>query len=177
MDGEDGGLSSYGFPYMTPIRKVNDSNQFNYANSSVDDAIKSQMGKMAIDEANNAARIAAENAGSKSWYSDLGNPFEGLGAKFSDWFTPQGASGTSFGGGLISGLGTLTGIGTGLAGMKLAKEESKFKRDMAEKSYARQTKMDKLQIDAYNRAVQRENEGEARGSKFAENAGNGAFYK
>ena len=172
------GLSSY----MTPRKKVIGGNQFAYTsqNNTATDAVKEQAAKMAEEQASNAAKLAAENAG-KSWYSGLSNPLEGLGDKFSGWFTPQGTSGTSFGGGIISGLGTLTGIGTGLAGMKLAKQESKFNKDMAEKTYARDTArqamMDKLQIDAYNRAVQRENEGEARGSKFAENAGNGAFYK
>lgn len=174
------GLSSY----MTPNRKVIGGNQFAYAtqNNTATDAIKEQAAKMAEEQASNAAKMAAENASkNKSWYSDLGNPLEGLSTKFKDWFTPQGTSGVSFGGGLLSGLGTLTDIGSGLAGMKLAKQESKFNKDMAEKTYARDTArqalMDKLQIDAYNRAVQRENEGEARGSKFAENAGNGAFYK
>ena len=175
----DIGLSSY----MTPNKKVTGGNQFAYTtqNSAATDAIKEQAAKMAEEQASNAAKVAAENAAGKSWYSDLGNPLEGLSTQFTNWFTPQGTSGTSFGGGILSGLSTLTGIGSGLAGMKLAKQESKFKKDMAEKTYARDTArqamMDKLQIDAYNRAVQRENEGEARGSKFAENAGNGAFYK
>ena len=180
----ESGLSAY----MTPRKKVVEVNPYAYAYSSqnnTDDMIKDQVSKMAEEQASNAAKMAAENASRNatagSWYSGLSNPFEGLGDKFGNWFTPQGTSGTSLAGGVLSGLGTLTNIGTGLAGMKLAKAESKYNQDMQNKIYARDTArqslMDKMQVDAYNRSVQRENEGEARGAKFAENAGNGAFYK
>ena len=174
MPGESG-LSAY----MTPRKKVVEVNPYAYSsqNSTATDIIKDQAAKMAEEQASNAAKMAAENATAGSWYSGLSNPFEGLGDKFGSWFTPQGTSGTSLAGGILSGLGTLTNIGTGLAGMQLAKAESKYNRDMQNKAYARQVQMDKMQVDAYNRSVQRENEGEARGAKFAENAGNGAFYK
>ena len=182
MAGESG-LSAY----MTPRKKVVGVNPYAYSsqNNIATDMIKDQAAKMAEEQASNAAKMAAENASKNatagSWYSGLSNPLEGLGDKFSGWFTPQGISGTSVGGGILSGLGTLTNIGTGLAGMKLAKAESKYKQDMQNKIYARDTarqaQMDKMQVDAYNRSVQRENEGEVRGAKFAENAGNGAFYK
>ena len=187
MAGEEG-LSnmSYGMPYMSTKKKTV-GNQFNYSsqNNTATDMIKDQAAKMAEEQASNAAKMAAENAAknatANSWYNNLSNPFEGLGDKFGSWFTPQGTSGTSLAGGVLSGLGTLTNIGTGLAGMRLAKAESKYNRDMQDKTYARDTArqalMDKMQVDAYNRSVQRENEGEARGAKFAENAGNGAFYK
>ena len=180
MAGEESALSAY----MTPSKKVVGVNPYAYAYSSQNniatDMIKEQAAKMAEEQASNAAKMAAENATAGSWYSGLSNPFEGLGDKFGNWFTPQGTSGTSLAGGVLSGLGTLTGIGTGLASMKLSKAESKYNRDMQNKIYARDTarqaQMDKMQVDAYNRSVQRENEGEARGKKFAENAGNGAFY-
>ena len=176
----DIGLSSY----MTPNKKVIGGNQFAYStqNNMATDAIKEQAAKMAEEQASNAAKEqAAKLAANKSWYSDLSNPFEGLSTKFADWFTPQGMSGVSFGGGLINDLGLATKAVVGAMSMKAANDTTNFNKRMAEKTYARDTArqamMDKLQIDAYNRAVQRENEGEARGSKFAENAGNGAFYK
>ena len=178
----ESGLSAY----MTPRKKVVGVNPYAYSsqNNTATDMIKDQAAKMAEEQASNAAKMAAENASKNatagSWYSGLSNPLEGLGDKFGSWFTPQGTSGTSLAGGFLSGLGTLTSAGTGLASMRLAKQESKFNKDMAEKTYARDTarqaQMDKMQVDAYNRSVQRENEGEARGKKFAENAGNGAFY-
>ena len=180
---EESALSAY----MTPRKKVVGVNPYAYSsqNNIATDMIKDQAAKMAEEQASNAAKMAAENASKNatagSWYSGLSNPFEGLGDKFGNWFTPQGTSGTSLAGGVLSGLGTLTGIGTGLASMKLAKAESKYNQDMQNKTYARDTArqalMDKMQVDAYNRSVQRENEGEARSVKFAENAGNGAFYK
>lgn len=181
----ESGLSAY----MTPSKKVVGVNPYAYAyssqNNTATDMIKDQAAKMAEEQASNAAKMAAENASKNatagSWYSGLSNPLEGLGDKFGSWFTPQGTSGTSLAGGVLSGLGTLTGIGTGLASMKLSKAESKYNQDMQNKTYARDTArqalMDKMQVDAYNRSVQRENEGEARSAKFAENAGNGAFYK
>ena len=176
---EESGLSAY----ITPRKKVVGVNPYAYSsqNNIATDMIKDQAAKMAEEQASNAAKMAAENASKNatagSWYSGLSNPFEGLGDKFGDWFAPKGTSGTSLAGGVLSGLGTVTNIGTGLAGMQLAKAESKYNKDMQNKMYARQVQMDKMQVDAYNRAVQRENEGEARGAKFAENAGNGAFYK
>lgn len=175
MAGEGLSNMSYGMPYMSTKKKTV-GDQFNYSsqNNMATDMIKDQAAKMAEEQASNAAKMAAENATTGSWFSDLSNPFEGLGDKFGNWFTPQGTSGTSLAGGIISGLGTLTNIGTGLAGMRLAKAESKYNRAMQDKIYARDTArqalMDKMQVDAYN-------EGEARGAKFAENAGNGAFYK
>lgn len=179
----ESGLSAY----MTPRKKVVGVNPYAYSsqNNTATDMIKDQAAKMAEEQASNAAKMAAENASKNatagSWYDGLSNPFEGLGDTFSGWFTPQGTSGTSLAGGFLSGLGTLTSAGTGLASMRLAKAESKYNQDMQNKIYARDTarqaQMDKMQVDAYNRSVQRENEGEARSAKFAENAGNGAFYK
>lgn len=82
------------------------------------------------------------------------------------WFTPQGESGTSLGGNVLSGIGTAVGIGSGLAGMYYANKKAKLDEERA-----------KMEKDAYNRGVKRDLENENRMQKFAQNAGNNAFYK
>ena len=83
-----------------------------------------------------------------------------------EWFAPQGTSGASTAGNVLSGVGTAVGIGSGLASMYYAKKEADLKKDKA-----------KMEKDAYQRGVQREAEAENRMQQFAKNAGNGAFYK
>lgn len=82
------------------------------------------------------------------------------------WFTPQGESGTSLGGNVLSGIGTAVGIGSGLAGMYYANKKAKLDEERA-----------RMEKDAYNRGVKRDLENENRMQKFAQNAGNNAFYK
>lgn len=81
------------------------------------------------------------------------------------WFQPQGESGASTAGNILSGVGTAVGIGSGLAGMYYAKKQADLNKERA-----------KMEKDAYNRGVQREAEAEKRMQQFAKNAGNGAFY-
>ena len=81
------------------------------------------------------------------------------------WFQPQGQSGASTAGNVLSGVGTAVGIGSGLAGMYYAKKQADLNKERA-----------KMEKDAYNRGVQREAQAEARMQQFAKNAGNGAFY-
>ena len=78
---------------------------------------------------------------------------------------PQGTSGASTAGNVLSGVGTAVGIGSGLAGMYYAKKQADLNKERA-----------KMEKDAYNRGVQREAQAEARMQQFAKNAGNGAFY-
>ena len=81
------------------------------------------------------------------------------------WFKPQGESGASTAGNVLSGVGTAVGIGSGLAGMYYSKKQADLNKERA-----------KMEKDAYNRGVQREAQAEARMQQFAKNAGNGAFY-
>ena len=81
------------------------------------------------------------------------------------WFEPQGQSGASTAGNVLSGVGTAVGIGSGLAGMYYSKKQADLNKERA-----------KMEKDAYNRGVQREAQAEARMQQFAKNAGNGAFY-
>lgn len=81
------------------------------------------------------------------------------------WFQPQGESGASTAGNILSGVGTAVGIGSGLAGMYYSKKQADLNKERA-----------KMEKDAYNRGVQREAQAEARMQQFAKNAGNGAFY-
>lgn len=83
-----------------------------------------------------------------------------------DWFAPQGTSGASTAGNVLSGIGTAVGIGSGLAGMYYASKKAKLDKERAN-----------MEKDVYNRSVQRDSENEARMQQLAKNAGNNAFYK
>ena len=82
------------------------------------------------------------------------------------WFQPQGQSGASTAGNVLSGVGTAVDIGSGLAGMYYANKKAKLDKERS-----------KMEKDVYQRGVQRDMENEARLQKLASNAGNGAFYK
>jgi len=90
---------------------------------------------------------------------DFGNGADkGWMAKVADWFTPQGDKGTSVGGNIVNAVGTGVNAASGLAGMYFAK-----------KNYD-------LQKDQQDYLKNREAQSDARKSKFAANAGNGATY-
>ena len=90
---------------------------------------------------------------------DFGNGADkGWMAKVADWFTPQGDKGTSVGGNIVNAVGTGVNAASGLAGMYFAK-----------KNYD-------LQKDQQDYLKKREAQSDARKSKFAANAGNGATY-
>ena len=93
------------------------------------------------------------------------NTSTGLWSGFKELFTPQGQSGVSTGGNMLSGLGSVAGIGTGLAGLYYANKEAKLKEDQAE-----------MQKDAYKRSVAVQKADDARKAQFAKNAGNDAVY-
>lgn len=95
------------------------------------------------------------NTGNQSWGDTL-----------KDWFAPQGTSGASTAGNVLSGIGTAVGIGSGLAGMYYASKKAKLDKERAG-----------MEKDVYNRSVQRDSENEARMQQLAKNAGNNAFYK
>ncbi len=99
--------------------------------------------------------------------SNTGSNNDGTGVldSIGGWFAPQGQSGASTAGNVLSGLGTAVGIGSGLAGMYYSKKQADLNKERA-----------KMEKDAYNRGVQREAQAEARMQQFAKNAGNGAFY-
>ena len=103
-----------------------------------------------------ASHIFLDNdTGDQSWGDTL-----------KEWFTPQGSSGSSVGGNVLSGIGTAVGIGSGLAGMYYASKKAKLDKERAG-----------MEKDVYNRSVQRDAENEARMQQLAKNVGNDAFYK
>lgn len=104
----------------------------------------------------------------KSPYKALNTGTEGKGwtDTVKDWFTPQGQSGTSTAGNVLSGVGTAVGIGSGLAGMYYANKKAKLDEERG-----------RMEKDVYNRGVQRDQENEMRMQQLAKNAGNNAFYK
>ena len=75
------------------------------------------------------------------------------------WFTPTGESGTSVGGNVLSGLGTVAGIGGTLAGVYYKNKSDKREEEAAD--YARK----RVALADKNVAT------------FAKNAGNGASYQ
>lgn len=82
---------------------------------------------------------------------------EGWGDKFSRWFTPN-EKGTSLGGQVLDGIGTGVDALTGLAGLYYADKNFKLEKEQADYLKSRDAASD------------------ARKSKFAANAGNGASY-
>jgi hypothetical protein len=91
---------------------------------------------------------------------DFGNngANQGWTDKIASWFTPQGTAGTSTGGNILGAIGSGVDAASGLAGMYFAK-----------KNYD-------LQKDQQDYLKKREAQSDARKSKFAANAGNGATY-
>ena len=78
---------------------------------------------------------------------------------FNKWFTPNGESGTSVGGNVLSGLGTVAGIGGTLADVYYKHKSDKREEEAAD--YARK----RVELADKNVAT------------FAKNAGNGASYQ
>lgn len=81
------------------------------------------------------------------------------------WFDPQGTSGASKAGNVLGGVAAGVGALSGLAGMYYGYEQMKMQKEM-----------NKLQKDAYNRQVKKDEQQEARLKEFAKNVGNGATY-
>ena len=86
------------------------------------------------------------------------DPSESLGDKISRWFTPTGDKGTSLGGNVMGAIGTGVNALTGLAGMYYTKKNYDLQKEQADYLKGRDAASD------------------ARKSKFAANAGNGASY-
>lgn len=82
-----------------------------------------------------------------------------FGDRFKSWFTPAGENGTSLGGNVLSGLGTVAGIGGTLA-------------DVYYKH-----KSDKREEEAANYARKRVALADKNVATFAKNTGNGASYQ
>jgi hypothetical protein len=89
----------------------------------------------------------AETGANKSWTDTIASLFK-----------PQGTAGTSTGGNILGAIGSGVDAASGLAGMYFAK-----------KNYD-------LQKDQQDYLKNREAQSDARKSKFAANAGNGATY-
>ena len=87
------------------------------------------------------------------------NPELSFGDRFKSWFTPTGEAGTSVGGNVLSGLGTVAGIGGTLADVYYKNKSDKREEEAAD--YARK------RVALADRNV----------STFAANAGNGASYQ
>ena len=89
----------------------------------------------------------AETGANQGWMDTIG-----------DWFKPEGASGASTAGNIMGAIGTGVNVASGLAGMYYAKKNFD------------------LQKDHQDYLKNREAQSDARKSKFAANAGNGATY-
>lgn len=89
---------------------------------------------------------------------------EGLGDKFSRWFTPN-EKGTSLGGQVLGGLGTGVQAAAGLAGMYFTKKNYDLAKDAAD--------IDKLK--EYN-LMARQAKVDSAGVDLSRNVGNGASY-
>lgn len=81
------------------------------------------------------------------------------------WFDPQGPSGRSLAGNVLGGVASGVGALSGLAGMYYGYEQMKMQKEM-----------NKLQKDAYNRQVKKDEQQEARLKQLARNVGNEASY-
>ena len=86
------------------------------------------------------------------------DPSESFGDKVSRWFTPAGDKGTSLGGNVMGAVGTGVDALTGLAGLYYTKKNYDLQKEQADYLKGRDAASD------------------ARKSKFAANAGNGASY-
>jgi hypothetical protein len=106
------------------------------------------LGKIEYDAANNGLTEGLST-----------NPELSFGDKFKSWFTPTGEGGTSVGGNVLGGLGTIAGIGGTLADMYYANKSAKAEEKAAD--YAR----DRIALADKNNAT------------FAKNAGNSASYQ
>lgn len=118
--------------------------------------------KIGVDEAAFDAIQKGGIQGGQLSRNEDGSLFDTIGG----WFQPQGQSGASTAGNVLSGVGTAVGIGSGLSAAYYAKQKNKLDKERA-----------KMEKDVYQRGVQRDMENEARLQKLASNAGNGAFYK
>lgn len=105
-----------------------------------------------------ANRAATENTPIKL---DQGpnNVETSFGDRFKSWFTPTGENGTSVGGNVLSGLGTVAGIGGTLADVYYKHKSDKREEENAD--YARK----RVALADKNVAT------------FAKNTGNGASYQ
>jgi len=89
----------------------------------------------------------AETGANKGWMDTIG-----------DWFKPEGTSGASKGGNILGAIGSGIDAASGLAGMYYAKKNFD------------------LQKEQQDYLKKREAQSDARKSRFAANAGNGATY-
>ena len=106
------------------------------------------LGKLEYDAANNGLTEGLSNNTEFSFMDSL-----------KKWFTPTGENGTSVGGNVLSGLGTVAGIGGTLADVYYKHKSDKREEEAAD--YARK----RVELADKNVAT------------FAKNTGNGASYQ
>ena len=106
------------------------------------------LGKLEYDAANNGLTEGLSNNTEFSFMDS-----------FNKWFTPTGENGTSVGGNVLSGLGTVAGIGGTLADVYYKHKSDKREEEAAD--YARK----RVALADKNVAT------------FAKNTGNGASYQ
>ena len=106
------------------------------------------LGKLEYDAANNGLTEGLSNNTEFSFMDS-----------FNKWFTPTGENGTSVGGNVLSGLGTVAGIGGTLADVYYKHKSDKREEEAAD--YARR----RVALADKNVAT------------FAKNTGNGASYQ
>ena len=150
----------YGLPVLNSLvkKKNNDYGGYIYDTGNATANTTPDAKKMTEVNVNTPEKLKTNNGGGgfpDSITSGLGSIFE-----------PSGESGASTFGSVMGGLGTAFDIYQGLGNIKLAKEEAKLNREIANREAAKEARL----VQAYN-------DEEARKVQLAQNAGNGAFYK
>ena len=148
----------YGLPTLNSLVKKNGNQYTGYSYDTGNAAANTTQEANKMSEVNvNAPEKLNNNEG-----GSLDSITSGLGSIFK----PSGESGASTFGSVMGGLGTAFDIYQGLGNIKLAKEEAKINREIANREAAKEARL----VQAYN-------DEEARKVQLAQNAGNGAFYK
>ena len=148
----------YGLPVLNSLVKKKDNQHPGYSYDTGNAAANTTQEANKMSEVNvNAPEKLNNNEG-----GSLDSITSGLGSIFK----PSGESGASTFGSVMGGLGTAFDIYQGLGNIKLAKEEAKINREIANREAAKEARL----VQAYN-------DEEARKVQLAQNAGNGAFYK
>lgn len=150
----------YGLPALNSLvkNKNNDYGGYTYDTGNATANITPEEKKMTEVNVNTPEKLKTNNGDGGS----LDSITSGLGSIFK----PSGESGASTFGSVMGGLGTAFDIYQGLGSIKLAKEEAKLNREIANREAAKEARL-----------VQAHNDEEARKVQLSQNAGNGAFYK
>lgn len=150
----------YGLPTLNSLvkKKNNDYSGYTYDTGNDTANTTPEANKMAEVNVKTPEKLKKDNGG--------GGTLDSITSGLGSIFKPSGESGASTFGSVMGGLGTAFDIYQGLGNIKLAKEEAKLNREIANREAAKEARL----VQAYN-------DEEARKVQLAQNAGNGAFYK